>query len=295
MRSDHNVRAKATYSFVSCRANAAQRSGNPASAVKCPGALPSYPPHPTFAPLPCLPFLLARRRFPPLFCTPVHLSSANAIAFAFPECPRISARPVPPCVPPAPLPASPRRSACPARMPAHLGPSRLHLPLPRPACPRISTWPSSARLSSPRPPHHIPTHLGPSRELLFPSSPRLPERAARRRRRRNCEPGPAYSPLDGHALMVRCGPLLREPLLEGPPPAATFTVTVAAAAAAAAAAARAAVWGCQSAAPLGFAGNESPSPPPPFPPTPPIPGPARQDPEPGTRGRTLAGLGIRKL
>ena len=47
MRSDRNVAA--SHSIVSCRVNAAQPSGNPASAVKYPGALPSssYPPDPT--------------------------------------------------------------------------------------------------------------------------------------------------------------------------------------------------------------------------------------------------------
>ncbi len=63
--------------------------------------------------------------------------------------------------------------------------------------------------------------------------------------------------------MERCVLLRRKPLLEQTPPAATFAVVVAAAAVAAAA--QAVAWGCPSAAPLGFARNEtSPNPLPPF-------------------------------
>ena len=154
MRSDRNVAA--SHSIVSCRVNAAQPSGNPASArrqiPRCASFkfLPTrpHPPsrHSARAPRPCLPLLLARPRFPPLSCTPAHPSSrsADAIAFALSEFPRISARPVP-APRTTPSKSAPARSPLPhARTPR---PVPLAPPLPRSACPCTSAWPSGAKSS----------------------------------------------------------------------------------------------------------------------------------------------------
>ena len=159
MRSDRNVAA--SYSIVSCRVNAAQPSGIPASARRQIPRCVSFKilttrPHPPSrhsarAPRPCLPLLLARPRFPPLSCTPAHPSSrsADAIAFALSEFPRISARPVP-APRTTPSESAPARSPLPhARTPR---PVPLAPPLPRSACPCTSAWPSGAKSSSPRTP-----------------------------------------------------------------------------------------------------------------------------------------------
>jgi hypothetical protein len=80
-----------------------------------------------------------------------------------------------PCVSPAPLPESPRQPARPDRMPAHFGPSRSHLPLPRTACLRTSTCPLNARSSSPRPPfphaHAPPSWPIPQASFSFVAPP----------------------------------------------------------------------------------------------------------------------------
>ena len=242
-----------------------------------------HPPsrHSARAPRPCLSLLLARPRFPPLSCTPAHPSSrsADAIAFALSEFPRISARPVP-----APR-TTPSKSA-PARSPLPHARTPRPVPLAPPSLdpharalqlgPRVPNHPRSD------PPPHMPTHLGPS---LFPSSPRLPERATRRRRRRNCEPGPAYSQLGGGATppWSGAGSYGAGRSSNCPPPVTTFTVVVVAAAA----------RGCQSAATPGFTGNESsPLPNPPPPPPLPVP-PARTGSR--ARSRNLGALGSRKL
>ena len=171
---------------------------------------------------------------------------------------------------------------------AHLGPSRLRPPSRDPHArarqlgPRVPNHPRSDPLP------HMPTHLGPS---LFPSSPRLPERATRRRRRRNCEPGPAYSQLGGGATppWSGAGSYGAGRSSNCPPPVTTFTVVAAAAVAAVAAAAR----GCHSEASPGFTGNES-SPLSPLPPPPHSPGPPART---GSRARSrnLGALGSRKL
>ena len=97
-----------------------------------------------------------------------------------------------PCLPPAPLPAKARRPARPSRMTAQLGPSRLRPPSLDPHARAPQLGPRVPNHPRPEPPPHMPTHLGP---FLLPSSPRLPERATRRRRRRNCEPGPRIAHL----------------------------------------------------------------------------------------------------
>lgn len=196
MHSDRNVAA--SHSIVSCRVNAAQPSGNPASAVKYPGALPSssHPPHPTLraaTPLaqlgpafPSCSLALASLLSPARLRTRRHgLPTQSRLHFLNSSASRLD-----PCLPPAPLPAKARRPARPSRMPAHLGPSRLRPPSLDPHACALQLGPRVPNHPRPDPPPHMPTHLGPS---LFSSSPRLPERATRRRHRRNCEPGPAYS------------------------------------------------------------------------------------------------------
>jgi len=181
MHSDRNVAA--THSIVSCRVNAAQPSGNPASAVKYPGALPSssHPPHPTLraaTPLaqlgpafPSCSLALASLLSPARLRTRRHgLPTQSRLHFLNSSASRLD-----PCLPPAPLPAKARRPARPSRMPAHLGPSRLRpasldphacalqlalgcqiilAPTPLPPCPRTLDRPFSLRrpacLSAPR-------------------------------------------------------------------------------------------------------------------------------------------------
>ena len=155
MRSDRNVTA--SHSIVSCRVNAAQPSGNPASAVKYPGALPSssYPPDPTLraaTPLahlgpafPSCSLALASLLSPARLRTRRHgLPTQLRSHFLNSRASQLDQ-----CLPPAPLPAKARRPARPSRMPAHLGPSRLRPPLPRPLCQRASAWPSGAKSSWP--------------------------------------------------------------------------------------------------------------------------------------------------
>ena len=257
MRSDRNVAA--SHSIVSCRVNAAQPSGNPASAVKYPGALPSssYPPDPTLraaTPLahlgpafPSCSLALASLLSPARLRTRRHgLPTQSRSHFLNSRASQLD-----PCLPPAPLPAKARRPARPSRMPAHLGPSRLRPPSLDPHARALQLGPRVPNHPRSDPPPHMPTHLGPS---LFPSSPRLPERATRRRRRRNCEPGPAYSQLGGGATppWSGAGSYGAGRSSNCPPPVTTFTVVVAAVAA----------RGCQSAATPGFTGNESSLPPP---------------------------------
>ena len=253
----------------------------PPPGVKYPGALPSssYPPDPTLraaTPLahlgpafPSCSLALASLLSPARLRTRRHgLPTQSRSHFLNSRASQLD-----PCLPPAPLPAKARRPARPSRMPAHLGPSRLRPPSLDPHARALQLGPRVPNHPRPDPPPHMPTHLGPS---FFPSSPRLPERATRRRRRRNCEPGPAYSQLGGgatppwgHAPNLAAYSQLgggATPPWSGagsygagrssncPPPVTTFTVVVAAAAA----------RGCQSAAPPGFTGNES-SPPPPSP------------------------------
>jgi hypothetical protein len=249
----------------------------PPPGVKYPGALPSssYPPDPTLraaTPLahlgpafPSCSLALASLLSPARLRTRRHgLPTQSRSHFLNSRASQLD-----PCLPPAPLPAKARRPARPSRMPAHLGPSRLRPPSLDPHARALQLGPRVPNHPRSDPPPHMPTHLGPS---LFPSSPRLPERATRRRRRRNCEPGPAYSQLGGGATppWSGAGSYGAGRSSNCPPPVTTFTVVVVAAAA----------RGCQSAAPPGFTGNES-SPPPPPPPPPPLPGPARQDRKPG--------------
>ena len=289
MRSDRNVAA--SHSIVSCRVNAAQPSGNPASAVKYPGALPSssYPPDPTLRAatphaqlgpaFPSCSLALASLLSPARLRTRRHgLPTQSRSHFLNSRASQLD-----PCLPPAPLPAKARRPARPSRMPAHLGPSRLRPPSLDPHARALQLGPRVPNHPRSDPPPHMPTHLGPS---LFPSSPRLPERATRRRRRRNCEPGPAYSQLGGGATppWSGAGSYGAGRSSNCPPPVTTFTVVVAAAAA----------RGCQSAATPGFTGNES-SPPPPSPsPLPPLPG-SHAGPGTRARSRNLGALGSRKL
>jgi hypothetical protein len=272
MRSDRNVAA--SHSIVSCRVNAAQPSGNPASAVKYPGALPSssYPPDPTLraaTPLahlgpafPSCSLALASLLSPARLRTRRHgLPTQSRSHFLNSRASQLD-----PCLPPAPLPAKARRPARPSRMPAHLGPSRLRPTSLDPHARALQLGPRVPNHPRSDPPPHMPTHLGPS---LFPSSPRLPERATRRRRRRNCEPGPAYSQLGGGATppWSGAGSYGAGRSSNCPLPVTTFTVVVVAGAA----------RGCQSAAPPGFTGNENSPLTPPLP----LPGPARQDRNPG--------------
>ena len=181
MRSDRNVAA--SHSIVSCRVNAAQPSGNPASAVKYPGALPSssHPPHPTLqaaTPLahlgpafPSCSLALASLLSPARLRTRRHgLPTQSRSHFLNSRASQLD-----PCLPPAPLPAKARRPARPSSMPAHLGPSRLRpppsirmpvhfslalgcqiilAPTPLPTCPRTLARPFFLRrpacLSAPR-------------------------------------------------------------------------------------------------------------------------------------------------
>ena len=226
----------------------------PPPGVKYPGALPSssYPPDPTLraaTPLahlgpafPSCSLALASLLSPARLRTRRHgLPTQSRSHFLNSRASQLD-----PCLPPAPLPAKARRPARPSRMPAHLGPSRLRPPSLDPHARALQLGPRVPNHPRPEPPPHMPTHLGP---FLLPSSPapRLPERATRRRRRRNCEPGPAYSQLGGGATppWSGAGSYGAGRSSNCPPPVTTFTVVVAAVAA----------RGCQSAATPGFTGN----------------------------------------
>ena len=184
MRSDRNVAA--SHSIVSCRVNAAQPSGNPASAVKYPGALPSssYPPDPTLqaaTPLahlgpafPSCSLALASLLSPARLRTRRHgLPTQSRSHFLNSRASQLD-----PCLPPAPLPANARRPARPSRMPAHLGPSRLRPPSLDSHTRALQLGPRVPNHPRPDPPPHMPTHLGRPFFLRRPACLSAPHAAA---------------------------------------------------------------------------------------------------------------------